>query len=383
MPSVQQPTSSVYQEITELLLQNNDDLLAMGIRGVGVTDPYTRHRTYKRASDRQTYLLYGQIASEIDGTLMSARGNHYLGSMKDDAFYPITDHSTIKDVLVLERPSAAPRDLKDLFDDQIIALEDVVDHEAEEHYSENRVILQSWVKSGGAQRDSDRIIVHMAPKYGVEDTVTMPTLTDLQVGDLHDPELLEDYGGPLFQHHTKLVQLDVKDKDNSLIPPWKMYDKLRTGTVVLINATLHMFNMDIEHHTRLTYQVHCKSLRVLAESDLPVVPRLPFRPRKIPRVTPADLMSKGFDFAPDFIHNDDIAWRYASRSLPVITSANSISRGFAFTPDFIKQDESGFFMSLRRRSIFFPAQLSSPDHKMQPKHMTTTFVFIIFPCSVA
>lgn len=57
--------------------------------------------------------------------------------------------------------------------------------------------------------------------------------------------MLPDHRGNYFKHvNAKLVQLDIRDETDVLIPPWNMCQKLRPGTIVLINATLvcwHIF----------------------------------------------------------------------------------------------------------------------------------------------
>jgi hypothetical protein len=56
--------------------------------------------------------------------------------------------------------------------------------------------------------------------------------------------LLPDYSGAYFNHiKAKLVQLDVCDVQNNLIAPWKFYEALRPGTLVLVLASLHCFSM--------------------------------------------------------------------------------------------------------------------------------------------
>ena len=66
-------------------------------------------------------------------------------------------------------------------------------------------------------------------------------LTDvvLEIGALYDPKLLPDYQGDLFQHKfAKLVQQDIKDTNEELVAPWHMQEKLRPGTVVVVDTTL-------------------------------------------------------------------------------------------------------------------------------------------------
>jgi hypothetical protein len=61
----------------------------------------------------------------------------------------------------------------------------------------------------------------------------------------YEPKLMPDYGGPYFNlRANKLVQLDIRDLSGDLIPPWKMFECLRPGTVILASCTLHCFVMN-------------------------------------------------------------------------------------------------------------------------------------------
>lgn len=61
----------------------------------------------------------------------------------------------------------------------------------------------------------------------------------LEIGTLYEPNLLPDYRGDLFQHkNAKLVQQDIKDINDDLVAPWHMQDKLRPGTIVVMDTTL-------------------------------------------------------------------------------------------------------------------------------------------------
>lgn len=73
----------------------------------------------------------------------------------------------------------------------------------------------------------------------------MDDIDDLKLGDFYDPNRLPDYGGPFFAlRFNKLIQLDVRGVDNKLIPPWKFYEELRPGTLILANCSLHVFLME-------------------------------------------------------------------------------------------------------------------------------------------
>ncbi|KAF8181773.1 hypothetical protein BJ912DRAFT_1124992 [Pholiota molesta] len=93
----------------------------------------------------------------------------------------------------------------------------------------------------------------------------------IALGALYDPNLLPDHRGRYFQHKAaKLVQLDMVDVDDNLIAPWEMADKLREGTVVLIEATLvcwHIAGKGNGDRDKKIYQIQGHRLRVLSESD--------------------------------------------------------------------------------------------------------------------
>jgi hypothetical protein len=68
------------------------------------------------------------------------------------------------------------------------------------------------------------------------------TEDEIKLGAYYDPHLLPDYGGPCFDHQeARLKQLDVCQKDRKLVPPWKLYDTLKPGTVILADVSLHCY----------------------------------------------------------------------------------------------------------------------------------------------
>ncbi|KAF8240522.1 hypothetical protein L208DRAFT_1232639 [Tricholoma matsutake] len=100
---------------------------------------------------------------------------------------------------------------------------------------------------------------------------------DIYVGGHYDLHLLSDYSGNLFCHQAaELIQHDMRDVDLHLIPPWEYYDKLRPGTMVLCNVTLHLYQMTITNtkgnqpKMRKTFKLNAETIRVVAKSDLPV-----------------------------------------------------------------------------------------------------------------
>lgn len=87
------------------------------------------------------------------------------------------------------------------------------------------------------------------------------TDNDVKLGSFYEPHLLEDYGGAYFAHvHAKLTQPDVRDIHNKLVAPWRFYDVLRPGTVILALVSLHVFFItDAGGHNRKVCSIQAKS----------------------------------------------------------------------------------------------------------------------------
>ena len=71
--------------------------------------------------------------------------------------------------------------------------------------------------------------------------------TKQRLGKYYEPSLLPDYSPETHQlTHDKLIQYDIRDVDEQLIPTWKIESGLRPGTVVLVTALLHVYNIKNE-----------------------------------------------------------------------------------------------------------------------------------------
>lgn len=95
------------------------------------------------------------------------------------------------------------------------------------------------------------------------------SVPEVKVGAFYDPALAPDFGGSFFDlNHNKLVQLDIRDEDNELVPAWKFYEVLRPGTLILANVSLHCFVMKAgAGHRKVS------AIRVRNKAWLTVVPR--------------------------------------------------------------------------------------------------------------
>lgn len=72
----------------------------------------------------------------------------------------------------------------------------------------------------------------------------------VEAGATYDPNLLPDHRGDYFQHpKARLIQQDYTDINKNLIAPWKTYEALPVGTVVLINAAVNCWKMKVTSET--------------------------------------------------------------------------------------------------------------------------------------
>ncbi|KAK6996434.1 hypothetical protein R3P38DRAFT_2799750 [Favolaschia claudopus] len=336
-------TSGLYDELVE-------SLQAMGNSALGNVDcpnDFTRHqpqysnniefRTSDGGLDFRTAIV-GEVAGSLQGTVLRAIGNYY-SSEPAMQFQPINDSKkSVKDVLALVTPTLACNRLANFFQNQTVPLRDAIEHELaleSRAVPYQEYILRPWMRS--IQEDSgqdDIIMVHMLPKYGVpasagtatasparrgkrklddvvqpstnspavaansgssESSVCKPDASQIRLGAYYDPRLLCDYGGDYFrQVKAMLVQLDVRDatargpadSEDPLVPPWDFYDRLRPGTLVLVDASLHIFVMNdtdskgaIRPKKRKIYQINAHSIKILAKSDFPIEERKVLIPR--------------------------------------------------------------------------------------------------------
>lgn len=67
-----------------------------------------------------------------------------------------------------------------------------------------------------------------------------------KVGGYYDPALLPDYRPELFDlEKDKLIQHNIVDEEDQIVPCWSLYDRLRPGTLLLCKVTLHGWNIGI------------------------------------------------------------------------------------------------------------------------------------------
>ncbi|KAJ6473623.1 hypothetical protein C8R47DRAFT_987327 [Mycena vitilis] len=326
--------SSIYGDRNESGLYDAiaDQIAAMGkdaLANVDYPDDFTRriedwsknHRYVDREGNELRTAIVGEILGPAMGTLVRAHGNYF--ARDGDDVSPIDDKSKIKDTIALGIPTQSTTKLLNTFLNQVIALGQVTEANADEDMRKgNTPYIKNWTKPGKDHSTShDVIMASLLPKYAVPTAAGAPKVKrtakrkldevegdsdpsaepiaegkepaagEIKLGAHYEPSLLPDYGGPYFNHtKAKLVQQDIRDVQNNLIPPWKIYDALRPGTLVLLLVSLHCFLMNDENgkepKQRKIYQVNAHSIRVLSESDEPVEERTrPIAPNSTERAT--------------------------------------------------------------------------------------------------
>jgi len=64
------------------------------------------------------------------------------------------------------------------------------------------------------------------------------------IGNFYEPSLLPDFSSEFGLIKNKLLQHDVLNINDELIPAWKLEEGLRPGTIILASVTLHVYNID-------------------------------------------------------------------------------------------------------------------------------------------
>ncbi|KAJ3887459.1 hypothetical protein GG344DRAFT_68792 [Lentinula edodes] len=156
----------------------------------------------------------------------------------------------------------------------------------------NMVIPKEMVKSLKPGGELDGIILNGPPLYtvlkqnGNADNVNSLSLTSPLKRNLkkrncaeYDHRLMPDFGGPVFaMKKAKLIQPQWTNVNNDLIAPWEYYNYLRPGTVVVATICIEVFVMPVgsDNNTlRKIYHATITSLKVVADSDLVVLPPTP------------------------------------------------------------------------------------------------------------
>ncbi|KAJ7911255.1 hypothetical protein B0H13DRAFT_2272077 [Mycena leptocephala] len=293
--------SGLYDAVADQIEKMGLDALA----NLEYPDHFTRqvkgwsknHRYLDKTGEELRTAIVGEIAGPEWGTIVRAQGNYF--AREGDDFKPIDDKAKIKDTLAITIPTCSSTRLYNTVANQNIVAGQVTSANADEDMRNGRdPIVKNWTKSSKPDSENhDVMLLTMLPKYAIPsaagapkpkrtakhkldetsdeavpapatqpDTLQYPEPEDIKLGAHYEPALLPDYGGSYFNHiKAKLVQLDVRDAHNNLIPPWKHYDALKPGTLILALCSLHCYTMTDDRGK--IYQINAHTIRVLAESD--------------------------------------------------------------------------------------------------------------------
>ncbi|KAG0691706.1 hypothetical protein DFH29DRAFT_819128 [Suillus ampliporus] len=284
-------------------------------------DAHTSNFSYKCRDSPAEYetVLIGEILPRACGTKFSAIGNHYVGAGMTPNV--INDKARVKGIFVLGKPSQATEMMYITFENQVATLDDIIRTGLKElRKKEKEVMIKEWTTHAGTDTSDipEYIMVHTGQLYAVSTSIkpffghsngskilkgaqqttqgkcakiTKRTLVKagedsegksteslttrdtheavVTTNSFHEPNILPDYHGDLFQHEdAKLHQLDIRDVNNDLITPSNWYSELRQGTLVMIRAMLHAFN----YKTRRVYQLNAHTIHVLDHSEVSVEP---------------------------------------------------------------------------------------------------------------
>ncbi|KAF8995638.1 hypothetical protein BDQ17DRAFT_1330452 [Cyathus striatus] len=218
------------------------------------------------------FMFFGQVASKNLGTKMSAKGNNTKG--------PITDSTHVKDVLVIQPPDLATPQLQSAYNNQIALLYDAYQVEKNTHSDFHNIYNRFEIPTNNPSNEANFVpkkkkLSLLPPNKMVIDSEPTPKqATASKAENFYEPSNLPDYQGSYYQlNKAKLVQQDFKDVNGSPIRPWEVHDKLRPGTLVVIDASLiewiipDCFNPSL---LQKTFQLIIKNLQVFAKSDLPI-----------------------------------------------------------------------------------------------------------------
>ncbi|GAW09082.1 protein [Lentinula edodes] len=210
--------------------------------------------------------LFGEIMGEGHGTAVGAQGSHFFGNEKSST----TNVKEIVKEIVSEYRSDAITLTGPLL--YTVAQRNHNTH-PEESFNRNEDTSKLKKRKLDSLDPGQKDIAGFQAVDG--DAMHYPTESSIQVGALYNYNLMPDYGGNCFAlNNARLIQPDWRKIDDTLIVPWKNYLQLRPGTVVVANVSLRMHVLqpkDKRQQKRKVYQAIVNFLKVVAESDIPVV----------------------------------------------------------------------------------------------------------------
>ncbi|KAJ2923785.1 hypothetical protein H1R20_g13308, partial [Candolleomyces eurysporus] len=276
--------------------------------------------------------IFGEMGGTRIGTAIGAKGNFYSG--KDGDTRVIEDNTTVRNIYMLTGPEGHHELVRAAWDNQIHELNNAFgDIVIEFNLAENalkgivsgdprgdifairaagvpiyknlgratngRSALPSTpatkrtvisTSSIASMRDAGSAVTGSSPAQG-ESAVASTTAsranyiegTKVTEQTTYDVSCLPDHAGPMFKHqHCVVVQPRIIDVDGkTLVKPWQIPEKLRPGTLVLMEGT---FSVWFIPGGNPVFQYTASAIKILDESD--EEPQLPTIQEMTPKKPP-------------------------------------------------------------------------------------------------
>ncbi|KAI0038939.1 hypothetical protein FA95DRAFT_1122597 [Auriscalpium vulgare] len=141
------------------------------------------------------------------------------------------------------------------------------------------------------------------------ETQEEPVAPAVTLDSRYDPTLMPDHRGSQFRHvHAQLLQPNITDMNGNLIAPWDLANALRPGTLFIAACNLRLWDMPAQgaggngqSKGSMTFQTCIESLKVIRESDLPLIdashPVVPVQSAQTAVQLPADIAEDFNSFA--------------------------------------------------------------------------------------
>ncbi|KAG6874261.1 hypothetical protein C0992_007913, partial [Termitomyces sp. T32_za158] len=172
----QERSDGLYQSVEDNLICMGSLFLGgskFGIDFVRHVEQWSGNYSYKDSKGGDFKInIIGEIAPTNAGTIIAAKGNHYVGRPGDPKAKILGDDAKVKDVLSITVPTGCPRCLSTLFNNQLATLNAIrAADEKDKPQEDGTVYVRGWVRNAAGDDISkkDHIVVHMLPKYGNPD----------------------------------------------------------------------------------------------------------------------------------------------------------------------------------------------------------------------
>ncbi|KAF8804244.1 hypothetical protein BYT27DRAFT_7214040 [Phlegmacium glaucopus] len=212
-------------------------------------------------SNKLGLIFFGEICPASMGTMLSAKGNHYNGK-----FPKLANLEEILEEDKMEgkkNPFKVPPDVqKSVMKSQCTkAKKNLLLPKDEDGMSDSETLHDPAESQCGSNSIDYTLLTLLVSEM-------FSLAPSIELGAFYPLKMLADHQGDYFQQeHAKLVQLEIEDTKEKLIPPWELYDKLQ---VVLIETTLVCWHIPDHNGASTTdrkrvYQIQGHCLQVLLE----------------------------------------------------------------------------------------------------------------------